>query len=68
MDSVLGVEQWPYTLHLQVCWECWEFAHRVYMWFVDLEKAYDSVPWEVLWRTLSEYEVPGLLISYSFPI
>lgn len=26
----------------------WDFAHLVYMCFMDLEKAYNQVPWEVL--------------------
>jgi len=39
VDSVLAVEQWTSSLTLQG-W--WEFAHPVYMCFVDLEKAYDE--------------------------
>ncbi|KAK5888456.1 hypothetical protein CesoFtcFv8_014549 [Champsocephalus esox] len=42
----------------------WEYAYPVYMCFVDLEKAYDRVPREVLWGVLREYGVRGL---YSGP-
>nr|XP_049618290.1 E3 SUMO-protein ligase PIAS2 isoform X1 [Syngnathus scovelli]XP_049618292.1 E3 SUMO-protein ligase PIAS2 isoform X1 [Syngnathus scovelli]XP_049618293.1 E3 SUMO-protein ligase PIAS2 isoform X1 [Syngnathus scovelli] len=40
----------------------WEFAQPVHMCFVDLEKAFDRVPREVLWRVLREYGVPSQLI------
>uniref|UniRef100_A0A3P8RJK0 Reverse transcriptase domain-containing protein n=1 Tax=Astatotilapia calliptera TaxID=8154 RepID=A0A3P8RJK0_ASTCA len=38
----------------------WEFAQPVYMCFVDLEKAFDRVPWR--WELLREYGVSGPLL------
>ena len=40
----------------------WQFDHPVYMCLVDLEKAYDSVPWGILWGLPKEYGVPELLL------
>ncbi|XP_061762964.1 retrovirus-related Pol polyprotein from type-2 retrotransposable element R2DM isoform X1 [Nerophis ophidion] len=40
----------------------WEFAQPVYMCFVDLDKAFDRVPREVLWGVLREYGVSDCLI------
>jgi len=40
----------------------WEYAYPVYMCFVDLEKAYDRVPREILWEVLREYGVRGSLL------
>ena len=35
---------------------------KVYMVFVDLEKAYDNVSRNKLWKVLEEYEVKGKLL------
>ncbi|KAK0150975.1 LINE-1 reverse transcriptase [Merluccius polli] len=40
----------------------WEFAQPVHMCFVDLEKAFDHVAREALWRVLREYGVSDPLI------
>ena len=42
--------------------EDWEYNLPVHMCFVDLEKAYDQVPWDVLWEVLREYGVRGSLL------
>ena len=39
----------------------WEYAHPVYMCFVDLDKAHDRVPRKILWEVLREYQVRGSL-------
>uniref|UniRef100_A0AAQ4RS36 Reverse transcriptase domain-containing protein n=1 Tax=Gasterosteus aculeatus aculeatus TaxID=481459 RepID=A0AAQ4RS36_GASAC len=41
----------------------WEYAHPVYMCFVDLEKPCDRVPREKLWDVLREYGVRGSLLG-----
>ncbi|KAL7876407.1 hypothetical protein AOLI_G00113700 [Acnodon oligacanthus] len=40
----------------------WEFANTVYMCFMDLEKAYDCVPRDILQEVLLEYDAPGCLL------
>jgi len=40
----------------------WEFAQPVYMRFVDLKKAFDRVPWGLLWGVLREYGFPDSLL------
>uniref|UniRef100_A0A3Q3T275 Reverse transcriptase domain-containing protein n=1 Tax=Mastacembelus armatus TaxID=205130 RepID=A0A3Q3T275_9TELE len=41
----------------------WEFAQPVHMCFVDLEKAFDRVPRDILWEVLQEYGVRGSLLG-----
>uniref|UniRef100_A0A7N8Y8H8 Reverse transcriptase domain-containing protein n=1 Tax=Mastacembelus armatus TaxID=205130 RepID=A0A7N8Y8H8_9TELE len=40
----------------------WEFSQPVHMCFVDLEKAFDRVPRDILWEVLQEYGVRGPLL------
>ena len=36
---------------------------KVYVVFVDLKKAYDSVPHEVMWKALAKYGYPSNMIK-----
>jgi hypothetical protein len=40
----------------------WEFGTPIYMCFIDLRKAYDSVNREALWNVMRMYDVPEKLI------
>ena len=41
----------------------WEHNSKCYYSFVDLKKAYDSVPKEALWMILQKLSMPGSIIS-----
>jgi hypothetical protein len=43
--------------------QSWEFAVPLYLAFIDLRKAFDSVPRDVLWQVLRAYGVPPLLVE-----
>ena len=48
-----------------ICEKSWEFNRKAHVAFIDLEKAFDRVPRNVLWNILGkrEYEVPSKLIG-----
>ena len=43
--------------------KAWEKKCRVYVGFMNLEKAYDSVSRETLWQLLRMYDVSGQLLN-----
>ncbi|CAF3419619.1 unnamed protein product, partial [Rotaria sp. Silwood2] len=57
-----GTTDQIFTLQ-QILEKSWEFAKLVYTLFIDLEKAYDRVPREILWKILQEYGIRGHLLS-----
>ena len=46
----------------QIFEKSWEYAEDVFACFVDLEKAYDRVLRDKLWRLLLEYGIDGRLL------
>ena len=46
----------------------WKYAKDVFACFVDVEKAYDRIPRDKLWRVLQEYGIDGhLLMAIKSP-
>ena len=40
-----------------------EHNNSVYMLFVDLQKAYDSIPRQALWLVLRKYGIPPVMVN-----
>ena len=54
-----GLSDATYTLR-SIMYKCHRYKQSLYLAFVDLRKAYDSIPRDALWRVLSAYGVePG---------
>ncbi len=46
----------------QILEKAWEFDKKLYVMFIDLQKAFDSVRRDKLWLCLEEYWINGQLL------
>ena len=51
----------------QIFEKSWNFGKDLFACFVDLEKAYNRVPRNKLWRVLQEYGIDGQLLRTIMP-
>ena len=49
----------------QILETSWEYGKDLFACFVNLEKAYDRVPWNTLWKVLRNYGVVGQLLRHQ---
>ena len=47
----------------QLVEKSWEHQAKLYFLFIDLRKAYDSVPWAAMWQALGKLGVPDTIIE-----
>ena len=47
----------------QLMEKAWEYNIKLYIIFIDLQKAFDSVPRKKLWKCLTEYGINGQLLK-----
>ncbi len=57
-----GLTDATYTLQ-SIMYKCHRYQQPLYLAFVDLRKAYDSIPRDALWRVLSAYGVDAKVIE-----
>ena len=48
-----------FSLLRQILLKAWKYAKDVFVYFVDLEKAYDGISRDKLWKMLHEYGIDG---------
>ena len=63
MGAIFGCDLWMPSLDAilamrQLMEKYRERRRELHMVFIGLEKAYDSVPWKVVWDCLRKHEVP----------
>ena len=47
----------------QLVENAWEHNTQIFMLFIDLRKAYDSIPCSLLWHVLEKYGIPPSLLN-----
>ena len=52
-----------YGVYCETVEKSWEHKEKLFTTFVDLKKAYDSVPRQALWKVLRKLGVPNTLVS-----